>query len=92
MGGHIPKLMFEWVISQQRQIGWRSYAKLHRKIPLFIRISEILCETGGLCRLSVERLIALSVIGLEESPGMKIYISYHTNAHTGATASWTSIA
>ena len=41
-----------------------------------MRISEMCCETGGFCRLSFERLIALSVIALEDSQGMEIYMSY----------------
>ena len=76
MSVYIPNFMPEWVNSRQRRIGWRYPTKVHRKMPVFMCISVIFCEPGGLCRLSVERLIALSVIGLEEPHGMEMYISY----------------
>ena len=45
-------------------------------MPVFMCISVIFWEPAGLYRLSVERLIALSVIGLEELHGMEMYTTY----------------
>ena len=64
MGFYIPNCMPEWVYFRQRRIGWRYPTKVHRKMPVFMCISVIFCEPGGLCRLPGRRLVALFAVCL----------------------------
>ena len=72
---YTPQLMLEWVISQQQRTVLKSHEIAPQNAGVHADLRGLLWA-GGLCRLSVEPLVAHFTIGLEESHGVDIDIFY----------------
>lgn len=74
MGGYIPKFMLERATSQQRRNRLDIiYETAPQNAGFHAHLRDLLSDGRTLWQ-AVERLIALSKIGVEESHGMEIYV------------------
>ncbi len=74
MGGHTPKFMLERAISQLRRTRLDIiYETTPQNAGLHAHLRDLLSDGRTLWQ-AVERLVALSVIGVGESDGMEIYV------------------
>jgi len=75
MGGHVPKAMLERAVSPQQR--WDRHGVEHGTTPqhagLNANLRELLSDERKL-RQAIERLLLLSVVGVEELDGMETYI------------------
>ncbi len=75
MGGHVPKAVLERAVSPQQR--WDRHGVEHettlQHAGLNAHLRELLSDEKKLWR-AIERLLSLSVVGVEESDGMETYI------------------